>query len=78
MTGLDACRAFIAGKVRRRTGRPALMIAPLAVGRQTAREATRFGIDGVAYRADGDRVGKGADPNEWPAGLRVREYPDVR
>lgn len=60
MTGLDAYRAFIAGK-----GRP-------------AREATRFGIDGVAYRADGDRVGKGADPNEWPAGLRVRRYPDVR
>lgn len=57
--GKTAIELAWADQVRRRTGRPALILAPLAVGRQTAREAARFGIDGVAYRADGDRVGTG-------------------
>lgn len=40
------------------TGRPALILTPLAVGPQTAAEARRFGIDARIVR-DGDRVRPG-------------------
>ena len=39
-----------ADQVRRHTGKPVMVLAPLAVGRQTAREAAKFGIDGAAGR----------------------------
>lgn len=38
-----------ADAVRRETGGRVLILAPLAVGPQTVREARRFGIDGVAF-----------------------------
>ena len=38
-----------ADAVERHTGRPVLILTPLAVAQQTVEEAARFGIDGVAY-----------------------------
>jgi DNA modification methylase/superfamily II DNA or RNA helicase len=35
-----------------------LLVAPLAVSRQTIREAGKFGVHGVAYSGDGSKAGK--------------------
>jgi hypothetical protein len=48
-----------ADQVRRRTGKPVMVLAPLAVGQQTAREAARFGIEDCAYARDPDGVRAG-------------------
>lgn len=48
-----------ADQVRRHTGKPVLLLAPLAVGHQTAREAAKFGIDGAAYISDPDQLKPG-------------------
>lgn len=45
-----------ADQVRGHTGKPVMILAPLAVGHQTAREAARFGIDDVAYVRSPDEV----------------------
>lgn len=42
--------------VRNKTGKPVMVLAPLAVSHQTVREADKFGIDDVAYAANGDDV----------------------
>lgn len=41
-----------ASEVRHETGKPSLLLAPLAVAEQTVMEAQKFGVDGVAYAAD--------------------------
>ncbi len=46
-----------ASNVARKTGRPVLYLTPLAVATQTAREASKFGIDAVVSR-DGQTVGR--------------------
>lgn len=43
-----------ADQVRRQTGKPTMILAPLAVGPQTAREAERFDIDGARYLREPD------------------------
>jgi superfamily II DNA or RNA helicase len=48
-----------ADQVRRHSGKPVLLLAPLAVGHQTAREAGKFGIDGAAYVSDPGEVKPG-------------------
>lgn len=48
-----------ADQVRRHTDKPVMILAPLAVGRQTAREAAKFGIDGAAYVSTPDEVKPG-------------------
>lgn len=40
-----------ANKVSQHTGKPVLLLAPLAVGRQTEKEAEKFGINGAKYVA---------------------------
>lgn len=45
-----------ADQVRRETDKPVMILAPLAVGHQTAREAARFGIDDAAYCRAPDEV----------------------
>ena len=46
-----------ASNVARKTGRPVLYLTPLAVATQTAREASKFGIDAVVSR-DGQTLGR--------------------
>lgn len=41
-----------ASQVAKHTGKPVLVLAPLAVGPQTVREAEKFGIKGVRFVAD--------------------------
>nr|WP_246736445.1 DEAD/DEAH box helicase [Enterovirga sp. DB1703] len=43
-----------ADAVERHTGRPVLILTPLAVAQQTVQEAARFGIHGVAYARSQD------------------------
>lgn len=45
-----------AAAVADRTGRPVLLLAPLAVCHQTVREAHKFGIHGVAFAADASGI----------------------
>lgn len=52
-----------AENVRRRTGRPVLIVTPLAVAQQTAAEAAKFGLDAAVSR-DGT----------LPAGLVITNY----
>lgn len=48
--GKTLCQLAWADEVRRRSGLPVLLLAPLAVGQQTVAEAEKFGVDGAAYR----------------------------
>lgn len=50
--GKTAIELAFADQVARETTKPVMVLAPLAVGPQTAREADAFGIDGVAYRRE--------------------------
>lgn len=45
-----------ADAVRRETGRPVLLLAPLAVAHQTVQEAQKFNIESVAYAAQESEV----------------------
>lgn len=48
-----------ANQVNKHTGRPVLLLAPLAVGKQTEKEAEKFGIDSakyVAYPSEGGAI----------------------
>ena len=57
--GKTAMQLAWAAMVRKQTGRPVLILAPLAVGPQTVREAAKFGIPSVRFgesQADVDGV----------------------
>lgn len=45
-----------AAAVVEHTGRPVLLLTPLAVAEQTVREAVKFGVPGVCHVADGSQV----------------------
>lgn len=47
--GKTAIELAYVDQVRRHTGKPVMVLAPLAVGHQTVKEAQRFGIDGAVY-----------------------------
>lgn len=46
-----------ADQVARKTGRPVIVLAPLAVAAQTVREAAAFGIDGVRQVREASEIG---------------------
>ena len=62
-TGKTLMQLVWAENVRRHTGRPVLIVTPLAVSYQTQREAAKFGVD-----ADVSRLG------EIPAGVTITNY----
>lgn len=47
-----------ASAVVKKTGKPVLLLCPLAVGRQTVREAVKFGVKGVALAESQADIGK--------------------
>ena len=63
--GKTAIELAFADQVARETNKPVLVLAPLAVGPQTAREAEAFGIDGVAYCRE---------PSSEPARVVITNY----
>lgn len=54
--GKTAMQLTWADAVRRDTGRPVLVLAPLAVAQQTVQEAAKFSIPDVAYAAHRDDI----------------------
>ena len=68
-TGLGKTLMLLAwaGQVYRATGRPVLVLTPLAVAEQTVEEASRFGIDGVWYADTQNR-------HDSPARIVVTNY----
>jgi superfamily II DNA or RNA helicase len=57
--GKTAMQLAWAHQVVRRTGGRVLILAPLAIGPQTVREAAKFGIPGVKHVRQGDQVEDG-------------------
>lgn len=58
--GKTACQVTWAKAIAEHTGRPVLILAPLAVSQQTVREGVKFGVD-VRYCLDGSMLGNGVN-----------------
>jgi hypothetical protein len=58
--GKSGCEAVVADQTVRRTGKPALILTPLAVARQMQRECEAFGVDARVIREDAE-VGDGVN-----------------
>lgn len=54
-----------ADRVAKQTGRPVILLAPLAVGSQTVREAAHFGIPDVRQVKDGSQAGPGINVTNY-------------
>jgi superfamily II DNA or RNA helicase len=52
--GKSGCEAVFADEAARETGRPALILTPLAVAKQMQRECAAFGVDAKVIRDDAD------------------------
>lgn len=52
--GKSGCEAVFAAEAGRETGKPALILTPLAVARQMQRECESFGVDAAVIREDAD------------------------
>lgn len=52
--GKSGCEAVFADQARRETGKPSLILTPLAVARQMQRECEAFGIEARVIREDAD------------------------
>jgi len=52
--GKSGCEAVFADECARETGKPSLILTPLAVARQMQRECEAFGVDAAVIREDGD------------------------
>lgn len=52
--GKSGCEAVFAQECVRETGKPSLILTPLAVARQMQRECHAFGVEADVIRADGD------------------------
>ena len=55
--GKSGCEAVFADEARKHTGKPALILTPLAVARQMQRECEAFGVDAKVVREDADVFG---------------------
>lgn len=55
--GKSGCEAVFADEARKHTGKPALILTPLAVARQMQRECEAFGVEARVIREDADVFG---------------------